>query len=349
MNYKSYIHFLHRPLTIVILLTFLVSTGAAAQSASPPFEGPRIIASDAGDWFWTTGFMQTDLAVAIFESDAGGAVTLWSGSVPADEGGFAFVGSDIHGLDLLPGNFITVSDGTTTKGVVLESISMTVFDTANDDMAGSAPLGREVWAFAGPQNWQQPLMADVDPDTGDWYADFSKVPFDITIDMQPWSFAQIFDEDGDANEADAPPLESNPFHDDFDAALAAGWEWQNENPDKWSLTESPGFLRIYASPYGSGEENLLLHPISAGDFTVETHLFFEPYSNFNIAGIYLYGGDGNSVTLGRAFCDVPEGCVGNGIYFDAVIGGECRPDFALRWSHPMRPSAREAAVRWCEA
>jgi hypothetical protein len=50
------------------------------------------------------------------------------------------------------------------------------------------------------------------PGTGEWLADFTTVPFDITEEMRPWSFAQIFDEDGDANEAGTPPPMYLPCH-----------------------------------------------------------------------------------------------------------------------------------------
>jgi Tol biopolymer transport system component/regulation of enolase protein 1 (concanavalin A-like superfamily) len=111
------------------------------------------------------------------------------------------------------------------------------------------------------------------------------------------------------------------WRDDFEAELSEPWEWTNENPTQWNLTEKPGYLRIYASPYGTADENLLLRPVEAGDFTIETRLLFEPDTNYQMAGLVIYQDDKNFLKLGRAYCDNPDTCAGNGIYFDSVLGG----------------------------
>jgi beta-xylosidase len=116
-------------------------------------------------------------------------------------------------------------------------------------------------------------------------------------------------------------LKLSPFRDGFNGTLAEGWRWVNENPGKWNLTEQPGFLRIYASHYAAGGENLLLRSVAQGDFTIKTHVFFEPHTNFQGAGLVIYQDDSNLLSLGRAFCDTPYVCVGNGIYFDYFGGG----------------------------
>lgn len=167
---------------------------------------PRIVASESGDWFWTTEFKPGDLDISIFDSSDVGANLLWSGEQVADESGFAFVGFDIHGQDLAPGNYLVVSDGDSQKGIVLQPISVTMFDTQADFMAGFAPAGSEVWAAAGPQDWQERRLVSADPVTGEWRADFA--PFDILEEYQPWSYAHIYDDDGDANEGGVPPLQN---------------------------------------------------------------------------------------------------------------------------------------------
>lgn len=166
---------------------------------------PRIVASESGDWFWTTGFKPGDLNIFIYDSPDEGANLLWSGQGVADESGFAFVGFDIHGQDMLPGNYLVISDDDSQKGLVLQPISVTVFDTENEIMAGFAPAGSEVWAAAGPQEWQERIRAEADPITGAWFANFAEIGFDITEDMRGWSYAHIYDEDGDANEGSTPP------------------------------------------------------------------------------------------------------------------------------------------------
>ena len=119
------------------------------------------------------------------------------------------MGYEDHGIDLLPGHYLVISDGSTRKSLVLETITMDVFDLEEDIMAGTAPNGREVLAVAGmadPET-QASIAVVADSLRGAWMADFSTLtePFDITEDMRPWSFAQIFDSDGDANEASPPP------------------------------------------------------------------------------------------------------------------------------------------------
>ncbi len=180
-------------------------TGLDGQSVAYTFNAPkaRIVASEVGDWFWTTGFNPGPLDLAVYDSpDA--ATPKWTGQQDADATGFTNVNP---GIDLVPGNYVVVSDGVNTKSIELRPITVEFFDTALDLMTGTAPLGTQVWVAAGPQDWQKGMMVTADPITGAWAADFSSLPFDITEEMQPWSYAQVFDDDGDANEADPAPLQ----------------------------------------------------------------------------------------------------------------------------------------------
>jgi hypothetical protein len=167
----------------------------------------QIIASEAGNWFWTNGFNPGMLDLFIYESADEGAELLWSDQREADGGGFVIV--DNHGLDLVSGNYIVVSDGVTQKGLVLQPISITMFDTEYEFMAGTAPAGRDVTVVAGmaEAETQATINLTADPESGEWSADFAEIGFDITEEMQPWSFAHIYDGDGDANEGGVPPLE----------------------------------------------------------------------------------------------------------------------------------------------
>jgi hypothetical protein len=182
-----------------------------ANAFTPP--NPRIVASEAGDWFWVTEFYPGLLNLFIYESAGEGATLLWSGQQEAvDLWGITSVGYDVHGQDLAPGNYLVVSDGTNEKGLVLETITMEVFDTDNEIMAGTAPAGRAVTVVAGmaEAETQATIHLTADAESGAWLADFKTIPFYITEEMRPWSFAQIYDEDGDANEAGAPPPPPNP-------------------------------------------------------------------------------------------------------------------------------------------
>jgi hypothetical protein len=113
--------------------------------------------------------------------------------------------------------------------------------------------------------------------------------------------------------------------DNFDSeVLDPTWFWVNENPERWNLSEEPGYMRIYASALPTGGENLLMRPGAEGNFTIETHVFFEPIRNFQLAGLVIYQDEANFIQLGRAYAEpgICPTCYGNGIYFDQLQGGE---------------------------
>lgn len=116
------------------------------------------------------------------------------------------------------------------------------------------------------------------------------------------------------------------FRDDFEGALAGGWSWQNEDPSRWNLTDVPGALRVILQDGGINwsipARNVLLRQAPTGKFEIATLVHFTPSSNFQIAGLLVYQDESNMLQLGRAFCDGPAACVGNGIYFDSAVSGE---------------------------
>lgn len=127
------------------------------------------------------------------------------------------------------------------------------------------------------------------------------------------------------------------WRDEFNALPGAPWFWMNENPEKRSIRD--GFLNIYASPAGTGSENLLLKPVAPGDFMIKTRVFFEPDTNFQFAGLVIWQDEGNFLQFGRAFCDVEGACVGNGIYFDKILGGGFSDgNFATQFDNPFNPA-----------
>jgi hypothetical protein len=164
-----------------------------------------IVASAEGDWFWVSAFSpDTALEISIYESKDAGAALLWEGSKATDRDGFAMVEHSDHSLDLKPGNYLTVSDGSVKKGLVLESITIDVFDVEQDFVAGTAPPGSEVVVVASPRSegkYQTVMQVTADAESGAWTADFKTISFDITEEMRTgFSFAQVFDDDGDTNE-----------------------------------------------------------------------------------------------------------------------------------------------------
>jgi branched-chain amino acid transport system substrate-binding protein len=139
-----------------------------------------------------------------------------------------------------------------------------------------------------------------------------------------------------------PQEQKIPWRDEFDGALGDGWTWRNENQDKWGFNN--GFLRINTSSGGTGAENLLLRPVAEGDFSIETRLLFAPDTNYQIAGLVIWQDAENFLQFGRAFCGNEEACVGNGIYFDKLLGGGFSDgNFATQFDNPFNPS--EAYLR----
>jgi len=115
------------------------------------------------------------------------------------------------------------------------------------------------------------------------------------------------------------------FQDDFAGQLAEGWTWLEEDPTKWSLSAVDGSLQILASDASFDGPyiplNILLRNAPTGDFEISTALHFTPTSNFQAAGLVIYQGQGNVLQLSRAFCDVVNACVGDGVYFDNYENG----------------------------
>jgi beta-xylosidase len=67
--------------------------------------------------------------------------------------------------------------------------------------------------------------------------------------------------------------------------------------------------------------NILLRDAPAGDFEISTALHFTPTSDYQAAGLVVFQEQGNALQLSRAFCDVVNACVGDGVYFDNFENG----------------------------
>lgn len=122
------------------------------------------------------------------------------------------------------------------------------------------------------------------------------------------------------------------FRDDFEGALAEGWQWIGEDPTHWDLSSVPGALRItlQSTNIFDGEpKNFLVHEAPNGDYEIATLVHFNPSSNFQFAGLLIYQSQGNALQFGRAFAQCPDVCIGNAIYFDIIEGGKGgKPNYA---------------------
>lgn len=95
----------------------------------------------------------------------------------------------------------------------------------------------------------------------------------------------------------APGRASIPTSDEFDsAALGLQWQWQaNPRADWHSLSDRPGFLRLFARPVASKNlftaPHLLLQKFPAPTFTVTAKLDVGPSSAPDAAGLIVFGFD----------------------------------------------------------
>lgn len=113
------------------------------------------------------------------------------------------------------------------------------------------------------------------------------------------------------------------FRDDFEGEINAGWEWQYEVAERWSVTED-GWLQIIGEPpslLGDGmQSNLLWLSLPEGDFVVSVHLKTKPFTNFHQATIYIYEDSENYVAINRGYCDICE-TGGGGFFMEYKISG----------------------------
>jgi hypothetical protein len=186
---------------------------------------PTIVASPVGDWMWTNQFAAlTQLSVSVYDSRASmeeGQSPIWKGRPDTDENGFASV--SFSPLDVQPGNYLTVSDGITQKEMEIEPITIDVFDLEQGIISGTAPQNRYVRVVAAnsPEAGDQKVLETTSDQYGDWSTDFDVA---FTDQWRAWSFAQIFDDDGDANEA-GPPLPNTRFTVFPESRRLEGYEW----------------------------------------------------------------------------------------------------------------------------
>lgn len=114
------------------------------------------------------------------------------------------------------------------------------------------------------------------------------------------------------------------FRDDFEGELQPGWEWENENLNRWEITDD-GWLQIigeHDSLLGEHRQNnLLWYPLPVGDFVITVHLKTLPFENFQQATIYIYEDPENFIALNRGYCDLCQ-TGGGGFFMEYKISGD---------------------------
>lgn len=117
------------------------------------------------------------------------------------------------------------------------------------------------------------------------------------------------------------------FRDDFDGYFQPGWEWYEEDPERWEFVEFGGKYWLQMTG-GVGRTNYLLRPAPEGNFIITAHLIADPQENFQQANIGVYEDFNNYIVLNVGFCSM---CVegGEGFYMETFIDNNPF-DFAYR-------------------
>jgi beta-xylosidase len=130
--------------------------------------------------------------------------------------------------------------------------------------------------------------------------------------------------------------------DEFDSArLGPQWQWHANFKEEWfSLTERPGWLRLFSVPKPSKAVNLwpvpsfLLQKFPAPEFTVTTKVDFSNLAMGERAGLTIMGTDYSSIVVERTadgFRLIKAACKDANTGADAMVEGEVRRlgEFAL--------------------
>jgi beta-xylosidase len=145
-----------------------------------------------------------------------------------------------------------------------------------------------------------------------------------------------------------PQMASSAFRDDFDGTMDIAWTWFKGPEPGYSLTHTPGWLRLNLSPgsflSATPPENLLLRPAPGASFDLSTYLRFSPHNNFEIAGLVVVFDDDSVLQFGRGGCflEAPTpSCIGDGLYFDNLqdgspVGGNFASPAALGLDYSLR-------------
>jgi hypothetical protein len=197
------------PLILVILCACMFTSIAAAQ------EEPYIEASVSNDWMAVYNFeagANIDILIYPFE----GSSEAYSTSVPLDSRGEARLETDALGTDLIPGNVIVATDGSSTKELTIVDLSVVGVDYSAGLVWGTADTALDLRVQVGDelQSYSIPVFLS----DGSWLADFDTEGFEIQEHY--WIGVIATEPDGDWTLAELPPPPSLPW---FEANVTGNW------------------------------------------------------------------------------------------------------------------------------
>lgn len=204
----------------------------AVISRTIPPPPPRIFANVVDDSI-RFEFAPAGANVTFSIYDGPGGDLLWEESRTADEDGFTAVSIWEHRVDLGAGLFVVVSDGTSTKELTIEPISLDLVAPEENVLIGTAAPGRTVWAVAHDDEDFCGAFAVADT-SGDWVVDFDDFGCDITAGM--WAYAQLFDAEDDTSEAILDFIDGAHTYEQgdvpADACVAGGWAVDTDDRER---------------------------------------------------------------------------------------------------------------------
>jgi hypothetical protein len=110
---------------------------------------------------------------------------------------------DSISFDILPGQLITLTDGSTTKELVVQSIAVTEINKDTDIVKGTAPASSNLLVYACESETSSCYGVNVDADIdGNWSVDFSTIFHPVDIVNSTYGYVSLFDTDGDETEVE---------------------------------------------------------------------------------------------------------------------------------------------------
>ena len=202
-------------LITIVLFGALISSNATFAQASP-----YLVASPNHDWVdgydWPEG-VTIDLYIDDDANLENGSLFHVSGEIGAGEHWVNFELREVFNIQA--GHHVTMTDGTTTKILLVSNLVVTNANPDTDTVSGTADPGSEVHVWI--EGCGDPCDVRVTADSGTWLVDFP----DGTLDPGTWYPAEQEDEDGDRTQV--PWLVPNPR---FTVGITHDWicgsEWQ---------------------------------------------------------------------------------------------------------------------------
>lgn len=194
---------------------------------TPPPPNPFIAVSLTQHWFWVNNFTPSTLVTFYIYDNHGDESTILEFTRPTNEFGNLTIEGWEHIWNPEPGDYIVATDGSITKDLVLEYVTLDEFDFENDLVSGHALPGRGVDVGVGNETGEQWMNVIADDTSGIWVADFTQEGFGFDITEDSWGGGHVNDEDGDVTVAhNSGPPESPAWFSVFPEQDAIeGWNF----------------------------------------------------------------------------------------------------------------------------